>query len=209
MSGAHAGDHITALPTCEYTVATPLRMNGMLRRRARLLIAIGRRHCHAPRSQQSGTSLLNAFGDHSAARPRTSALRRHGAAVKRSWRPLWQEASVQASEHPLVHELVPEWDGRQSDVFVRGMCIGNGLPVVGDMCMCSALHSNGTPYLGAATQDEKAIERLTIQKHNDYPELVALDRNPLRRSRVRRRGPLGAGRLQSRRRPRETQGPPG
>ena len=29
QSGAHAGDHITALPTCEYTVATPERMNGL------------------------------------------------------------------------------------------------------------------------------------------------------------------------------------
>ena len=42
-------------------------------------------------------------------------------------------------EHPLVHELeptVPESDGRQADVFVRGMSIGQGLPVVGDMTLC-------------------------------------------------------------------------
>ena len=31
QSGAHAGDHITALTTCEYTVVTPERMNGRLR----------------------------------------------------------------------------------------------------------------------------------------------------------------------------------
>ena len=55
---------------------------------------------------------------------------------ERAFRPLWEEAPVDASEHPLVHELVPsvpEADGRQADVFVRGMAIGNGLPVVGDM----------------------------------------------------------------------------
>ena len=69
-----------------------------------------------------------------------------------------------------------ETDGRQADVFVRGMSIGSGLPVVGDMCMGSVLHANGTPYTDAATEDGKAIERLTDQKHDKYPELVASDR---------------------------------
>ena len=39
---------------------------------------------------------------------------------------------MQASEYPLVHDLVPTvpaWDGRQADVFFKG------LPGVGDMCM--------------------------------------------------------------------------
>ena len=55
----------------------------------------------------------------------------------------------------------------------KGLSIGNGLPIVGDMCMGNALHVNGTPYAHAATEDEKAIEKLTRQKRNDYPELVA------------------------------------
>ena len=135
QSGAHAGDHITALPTSEYAVSSPARMNGMLRRRARLPIATGRRHCAAVRSQRSG-SILDCFGDHGAACQRTGALRRRGAAMERAFRPLWEEAPVHASEHPLVHELVPsvpESDGRQADVFVRGMARGGGLPVVSDM----------------------------------------------------------------------------
>ena len=61
-------------------------------------------------------------------------------------------------------------------MFIRGMSLGNGLPVVGDMCMGSPLHANGTPYARAATEDGKTIERLTQQKHDDYPELVASDR---------------------------------
>ena len=44
------------------------------------------------------------------------------------------------------------------------------------MCMGSALHANGRPYAGAATEDGVTIERLTQQKHNTYPELVASDR---------------------------------
>ena len=99
--------------------------------------------------------------------------------MERAFRPLWEEAPVQASEHPLVRELVPTVpasDGRQADVFVRGMSIGNGRPVVGDMCMGSVLHANGTPYPGAATLDGRAIGRLTDQKHDKYPELVASDR---------------------------------
>ena len=82
-------------------------------------------------------------------------------------------------EHPLVRELepsVPASDGRQADVFIRGMTIGNGLPVVGDMCMGSTLHMNGTPYPDADAVDGKAIERLTDQKYDKYPELVHSDR---------------------------------
>ena len=180
QSGAHAGDHITALPKNAYTVASPLRFNGMLRRRARLPVATGQRHCVATECQRRGRSLLDCFGDHGAACQRTGALRRRGGAVERAWRPVWEEAPVQASgDHPLVRELVPTVpasDGRQADVFVRGMSIGNGLPVVGDMCMGSALHANGRPYVDAATVDGKAIERLTGQKHDKYPELVASDR---------------------------------
>ena len=81
---------------------------------------------------------MDSFGDHGAACTRTGELKRRGSAVERAWRPLWEEAPVQASEHPLVHDLVPTvpaWDGRQADVFVRGLSIGNGRPVVGDMCM--------------------------------------------------------------------------
>ena len=101
--------------------------------------------------------------------------------MERAFRPLWEEAPVDASEHPLVRELVssvPESDGRQADVFVRGMAIGNGLPVVGDMCMGSVLHANGTPYTDAATVDGQAIERLTDQEHDKFPEVIAADQIP-------------------------------
>ena len=67
QSGAHAGDHITALPTCAYTVVNPMRMNGMLRRRARLPLLTGSRHCGALGCQRTGASLLDSFGDHGAA----------------------------------------------------------------------------------------------------------------------------------------------
>ena len=100
--------------------------------------------------------------------------------MERAFRPLWEEAPVEASEHPLVRELVPsvaESDGRQADFFVRGMAIGNGRPMVGDMCTGSVRHANGTPYPNAATVDGKAIDRLTNQKHDKYPELVASDQD--------------------------------
>ena len=48
---------------------------------------------------------------------------------------------------------------RQSDVFIRGMSIGNGQPVVGDMCMGSALHADGRPYPHATAEDGKAIDQ--------------------------------------------------
>ena len=49
-------------------------------------------------------------------------------------------------------------------MFFKGLSIGNGRPVVSDMCMGSALHVNAH----TATEDGKAIERLTRQKHKDY-----------------------------------------
>ena len=68
--------------------------------------------------------------------------------MERAFRPLWVEAPVQADdEHPLVRALeptVPASDGRQADVLVRGLSIGGGLPVVGDMCMGSVLHMDGS-----------------------------------------------------------------
>ena len=55
------------------------------------------------------------------------------------------------------------------------MSIGNGLPVVGDMCRGSALHADDKPWTDIATNDRVTIERLTEQKHDAYPELVASD----------------------------------
>ena len=55
-------------------------------------------------------------------------------------------------------------DSRQSDVELRGLSLGRGLPVVGDMCMGSALHAEGTPYPGAANIDGTTIRRLTYRK---------------------------------------------
>ena len=98
---------------------------------------------------------------------------------KTKFRPLWSEASVHAQEHPLVRELVPgirAGDNRQSDVVVRGLRLGRALPVVGDMCMMSALHQDGTPWAGADDYDGVAIERGIAAKHSTYPELVSSDR---------------------------------
>ena len=56
-----------------------------------------------------------------------------------------------------------------------GRCPSGYYPV-GDMCIGSALHANGRPYADATTSDGVAIDRLTDQKHDKYPELVASDR---------------------------------
>ena len=61
-------------------------------------------------------------------------------------------------------------------MLVRGLSIGNGLPVVGDMCMGSVLHADGSPYPGAEVEDGSAIDRLTDQKYDKYPELLLSDR---------------------------------
>ena len=111
---------------------------------------------------------------------------------------------MDASEHPLVNAIVPTVaaaDQRQADVFVRGMLIGNGRPVVGSMCMGSALHANCKPWTDAATDEGVTIERLTDQKHNTYPELVASDR-----ARFVVLACEEGGRLRSRQGPRQAEG---
>ena len=63
---------------------------------------------------------------------------RRGTAFERVYRPLWKESYVRESEQPFVTELIRDADPsdlRQSDVLLRGLTLGRGLPVVEDMCM--------------------------------------------------------------------------
>ena len=123
--------------------------------------------------------MLNQFVGHPAACPWTGGLRRRDAAFERAFRPLWSEAGVHAQEHPLVRELVPgirAGDSRQSDVVVRGLRLGRGVRVVGDICMMSALHQDGTPWAEAEDYDGVAIERGIATKHSTYAESVSSDR---------------------------------
>ena len=74
---------------------------------------------------------------------------------------------MRESEQPFVTELIRDADPsdqRQSDVLLRGLSLGRGLPVVGDMCMGTALHTDGTPHPGAANIDGTTIRRLTYRK---------------------------------------------
>ena len=112
-------------------------------------------------------------------RPRAHGLQA-GDAVGPPSNPLWSEAGVHAREHPLVSVLVPgiaAGDSGQSDVVVRGLHLGKeGLPVVGDMFMLSALHQDSYPWAGADDYDGVANERGITNKHSTYPELATSDR---------------------------------
>ena len=44
------------------------------------------------------------------------------------------------------------------------------MPVVGDICMGSVLHMDGSPYPDADEEDGQAIDKLTDQKYQKYPE---------------------------------------
>ena len=83
---------------------------------------------------------------------------------------------MRESEQPFVTELIRDadpTDSRQSDVELRGLSLGRGLPVVGDMCMGSALHADGTPHPGAPNIDGATIRRPTYRKCvTEYPDLA-------------------------------------
>ena len=96
--------------------------------------------------------MLDEFGDHLAACRSTGRLRRRGTASERVYRPLWKESTAREREQPFLTELIRDpdpTDSRQSDVELRGLSLGRGLPIVGDMCMGRALHADGTPHPGA------------------------------------------------------------
>ena len=83
-------------------------------------------------------------------------------------------------------------DLRKSDFEIRGCALGRGIPVVCDMCMGSALHSDGTPYAGASTVDGATIDRLTHRKRvTEYPDLATSLANRVFGPRVRRRRAMG------------------
>ena len=51
--------------------------------------------------------------------------------------------------------------------------VGTRPPVVGDMCMGSALHADGTPHPGAPNIDGATIRRPTYRKCvTEYPDLA-------------------------------------
>ena len=83
---------------------------------------------------------------------------------------------MRESEQLFVTELIRDADpidSRQSDVELRGLSLGRGLPVVGDMCVGSALHADGTPHPGATNIDGTTIRRLTYRKCvTEYPDLA-------------------------------------
>ena len=83
---------------------------------------------------------------------------------------------MRESEQPFVTELIRDADPSdllQSDVLLRDLSLGRGLPVVGDMCMGTALHADGTPHPGAANIDGTTIRRLTYRKCvTEYPDLA-------------------------------------
>ena len=83
---------------------------------------------------------------------------------------------MRESEQPFVTELIRDADPSdllQSDVLLRDLSLGRGLPVVGDMCMGTALHADGTPHPGAANIDGTTIRRLTYRKSvTEYPDLA-------------------------------------
>ena len=87
-----------------------------------------------------------------------------------------RESTVHAKEQPFVSELIRDADPqdlRQSDVALHGTNLGGGLPVVGDMCMSSALHADGTPWAGATNRDGEATDRMRYRKCvTEYSDLA-------------------------------------
>ena len=156
-----------------YTEVKDDRFNVFLCCRAPLPLAGGIRRCPDFRNCRA---MLDVFGDHLAACPSTGRLRRRGTAFERVYRPLWKESTAREREQPFDTELIRDADPtnlRQSDVELRGLSLGRGLPVVGDMCKGSALHADGTPYPGATKVDGVTLRRLTYRKRvTEYRDLA-------------------------------------
>ena len=63
-------------------------------------------------------------------------------------------------------------DGRRLEVVVNGLPLFGGSQIAVDTTLVSALHSDGTPLRGAATEDGVALRAAALRKMRRYAELV-------------------------------------
>ena len=87
-------------------------------------------------------------------------------------------------------------DRRAIEVVATGLPREHGIPIAVDATMVSPLHSDGSPYAGAAERRGVALARGRRAKETAYPELLASSRLRLLTAGVETGGRLSSEALQ-------------
>ena len=172
QAGPHAGAWLTAIPCDEASRIPPQAMQIALRRRLRLPLP-GR--C-GPNPGCGG--VVDPYGDHALACPRTGLLARRAKVVERAWVRVAREAvGAEGQVVPqqwLAHTTaagVPADDRRRLDLVVYG-ATANGGALCCDATLVSPLTRTGHPHPCAVEVDGAVLQVAERRKRCTYPELA-------------------------------------
>ena len=174
QAGPHAGAWLTAIPADPATTLSPQAMQLALRRRLRLPLPLRLNRC-GPSPGCGG--LVDVFGDHALACPRTGLLARRAKIVERAWVRVAREA-VGADGQVVPQQwlcattapgVAPD-DRRRLDLVIYGAS-----PMGGALCcdatLVSPLTRTGQPQPGTVADDGAMLRVAERRKRAAYPEL--------------------------------------
>ena len=104
-------------------------------------------------------------------------LGRRGYALESVAARICREAGGRVRTNMFVRDMdldVPVSDGRRLEVVVDGLPLHGGAQLAVDTTLVCALHADGRPRRGAASQDGVALRAAKRKKVATYPELVGL-----------------------------------
>ena len=193
QAGPHAGAWLTAIPADPATTLSPQAMQLALRRRLRLPLPLRLNRC-GPSPGCGG--LVDVFGDHALACPRTGLLARRAKIVERAWVRVAREA-VGADGQVVPQQwlcattapgVAPD-DRRRLDLVIYGAS-----PMGGALCcdatLVSPLTRTGQPQPGTVEDDGAMLRVAERRKRAAYPELSSGGPAAAPRARLRDRRAL-------------------
>ena len=154
---------------------SPARFQTALRRRLRLpLPLIGR--CCGDDATPGCRAVLDEYGDHLAACPRTGLLARRAGPFERVCTQVAREAGGRVVHKQLLRDTnittVRSSDRRQLDMVAYGLT-RSGAALCCDATLVSPLDRRGQPHSRAAEEDGVAPRVAKLRKRRTYPELAS------------------------------------
>ena len=171
QTGRGAGDWLLAVPTSPLLTLEPVLFLVALRRRLLFPLPAGPRHCLGCHQ------VLDVWGHHLLACPRTGWLKRRSKGFEMAWVQVCLEAGAAASHRPLLRNLavpgVPDTDNRQLHLVAGGLPLYGARTLVGDATLRSPVAADGTVRFGADRKNGATFPQARQDKGRTYPEFEA------------------------------------
>eukprot|EP00435_Cladocopium_sp_Y103_P003690 s4199_g1.t1 len=177
QAGPHAGAWLTAIPSDASATLLPRQMHLALRRRLRMPLPVTRHRCGAGSRVRGCGGLLDPYGDHALACPRSGALARRASILEQAWIRVAREAVgpegrvVPQQALAATHASVPAGDLRRLDFVVHG-ATPHGEALCCDATLVSPLTRAGAPAHRAHAHNGAALDAAHQRKRQRYPELL-------------------------------------